>query len=79
MSFKIEREFFMHVLLTIVCLVAIAVILGATNDWHRKQTGVNMPSRNAMQRIRRNARQKGISRQAAYDQWLRNKQRRRRL
>ena len=68
----------MHFLLVIVCLIAIAVIMVATNDWHRKQTGVNMPSRNAMRRIRRNARQKGISHQAAYDQWLNNKQKRRR-
>ena len=68
----------MHVLLAIVCLIVVAILLSATNDWHRRQTGVNMPSRNAMRRIRRNARQKGISHQAAYDQWLHNKQRRER-
>jgi hypothetical protein len=68
----------MHVVLIILSLIVIAIIMAATNDWHRKHTGVNMPSRNALRRIRRNARQKGISDQAAYDRWLHNKQRRRR-
>ncbi|MGY4193367.1 hypothetical protein [Bradyrhizobium sp. USDA 4520] len=47
----------------------------AINKKHREETGVNMPSRNAMRNIRRTARKKGISQQQAYDNWLHRKQR----
>jgi hypothetical protein len=49
----------------------------AGNKQHRDETGVNAPTRNAMRRIRRNARKKGISETEAYFQWLNRKQARR--
>lgn len=52
------------------------LMMAGANKQHIKEHGVPMPSRKAMARIRRNARQKGISQGAAYDQWIVNKRRR---
>jgi hypothetical protein len=72
---RLRQKSSMLWILTILCII----IMLAVNDWHRKKTGVNKPSQNAMRRIHRNARQKGITLSEAHDQWLRNKQRRRRV
>lgn len=68
-------------MLVVVCLIAMGLLvwaLSANNTKHHAETGVNAPDRAALKRIRRNARQKGISQEAAYGQWVRNKQRRKR-
>lgn len=57
-------------------LPVLLFIMAGVNRNHVKETGVPMPSRKAMARIRRNARQKGISENEAYDQWVANKQKR---
>lgn len=65
--------------LVVFCLVAMGLLmwaLSANNAKHHAETGVNAPNRAALKRIRRNARQKGISQEAAYNQWVQNKQRR---
>lgn len=68
-------------MLAIVCLAALALIwwaMAEMNKKHRDETGVNMPTRAAMKRIRRTSRQKGITQEAAYDSWVKTKQRRKR-
>lgn len=50
-------------------------LMAIGNEMHRKEHGVNAPSRKARARIRRNARRKGISESAAYDTWLLHKKR----
>ena len=65
----------MHVAAVIALPVLIMLWIGM-NKAHRDATGVSMPSRNAMRRIRRNARKKGLPESAAYDQWLGNKHKR---
>lgn len=49
------------------------MLMFAVNKSHREETGVNAPTRDAMRRIRRNARKKGISEAEAYNQWLNRK------
>ncbi|OYU90133.1 MAG: hypothetical protein CFE29_14130 [Bradyrhizobiaceae bacterium PARB1] len=49
------------------------MLMAAANKMHRDETGVNAPTRDAMRRIRRNARKKGISEAEAYNQWLNRK------
>ncbi len=66
----------MWVVIGIIGLIISLALMAGANKQHKEEMGVNMPSRNAMKRIRRNAREKGTSEQAAYEQWLRNKQRR---
>lgn len=61
------------VLGTILFFLSLA-IMAALNKDHRDRTGVNMPSRKAMGRIRRKARQKGISEADAFAQWVSRKQ-----
>jgi hypothetical protein len=51
------------------------LLLWGMNQTHRDVTGVDFPTRGGMRRIRRNARKKGISEAAAYQQWLNRKQR----
>src|SRR6266404_5792630 len=51
-------------------------LMWARNEAHRDATGVNALSTGGWRRIRRNARKKGISEAAAYQQWLNRKQRR---
>lgn len=60
----------------LVLLPFVWMMMAGANKQHIKEHGVPMPSRKAMARIRRNARQKGISQAAAYDQWIVNKRRR---
>ncbi|MCP1909637.1 uncharacterized membrane protein YoaK (UPF0700 family) [Bradyrhizobium elkanii] len=62
-------------ILGFILLVVMFFVMIAVNKAHKDETGVNMPSRNAMRNIRRTARKKGISQQQAYDNWLRRKQR----
>ncbi len=50
------------------------LLMAAVNKDHRESTGVNMPTRNAMRRIRRNARKKEVAESAEYDQWVKRKQ-----
>jgi hypothetical protein len=50
------------------------MLMGAANKQHREETGVNMPSRGAMKGLRRRARQRGISEEQAYAEWLARKQ-----
>ena len=50
------------------------LFMAAINKDHRESTGVNMPTRNAMHRIRRNARKKGVAESAEYDRWVKRKQ-----
>lgn len=66
----------MHIVLGIIGLVVWWAIWHALNQEHLKSTGVPAPSRKAMARIRRNARTKGITNDAAYQQWIVNKRRR---
>lgn len=54
----------------LILLVVCFVLMAALNKGHREQTGVDMPSRGAMRNIRRNARKKGTSEEAAYTAWL---------
>lgn len=61
----------------IIGLILLPVVWALTagiNKQHKEETGVNVPSRRAMQNIRRTARRKGISEQEAYSQWLARKQ-----
>lgn len=60
----------------LVLLPFVWMMMAGANKQHIQEHGVPMPSRKAMARIRRNARQKGISEAAAYDQWIVNKRRR---
>lgn len=65
--------------MTVAAIMAILLgllVIGAANSYHREQTGVGSPSRNALRRIRRNARKKGISESEAHLRWLNNKSRR---
>ena len=57
----------------ILCVLMIFVMI-ALNKGHRDETGVNMPSRNAMRHMRRRARKNGISEEQAYNDWLARKQ-----
>jgi hypothetical protein len=59
-----------------VALILALMFLGFANKKHRKETGVNGPTRDGWRRIRRNARKKGISESEAYLQWLNRKSRR---
>lgn len=49
------------------------ILMAAANKAHRDETGVNGPTRDGWRRIRRNARNKGISETEAYTQWLNRK------
>ncbi len=60
----------------LILMPIVWLMMAGANKQHVKEHGVPMPSRKAMARIRRNARQKGISQSAAYDQWIINKRRR---
>lgn len=51
------------------------MLMAAANKAHRDETGVDGPTRDAWRRIRRNARNKGISEAEAYNQWLNRKTR----
>lgn len=64
------------VIIGLILMPLVWLMMAGANKRHREETGVSMPSRKAMARIRRNARQKGISEGAAYEQWVSNKQRR---
>lgn len=57
-------------------LVLVWWIMAALNKQHIQDHGVPAPSRKALARIRRTSRQKGISQEDAYNQWIINKQRR---
>ena len=62
---------------TIIGIVALAfcwLLIAAANKRHHDETGANAPTRGAMRRIRRKARQKGISETRAYLGWLDRKQ-----
>jgi hypothetical protein len=50
------------------------MLMAAVNKQHREETGVNMPSRSAMRRIRKAARKKSIGEVEAYSDWVRRKQ-----
>jgi hypothetical protein len=50
------------------------MLMGAANKGHREETGVNMPSRSALKGLRRRARQRAISENEAYAEWLMRKQ-----
>jgi len=50
-------------------------LIAAANKQHKDETGINGPTRKQMSNIRRNARKKGISEDAAYAEWLRREQR----
>lgn len=52
------------------------MLIAAVNKEHRNETGVNMPTRSAMRGIRRTARKKGLTEEAAYNQWVERKQNR---
>lgn len=60
----------------VVLWLGIQASIAKDRQTHREETGVDVPSRQALARIRANARKKGISIDAAYDEWLANKQRR---
>jgi uncharacterized membrane protein YoaK (UPF0700 family) len=62
-------------ILGFIGVVVMFFVMIAVNKAHRDETGVNMPSRNTMRNIRRNARRKGISEEQAYNQWVTRKQR----
>ncbi|MCG5235671.1 hypothetical protein [Xanthobacter oligotrophicus] len=64
----------MNAVLGTILLFLSFAIMAALNKEHRDRTGVNMPSRKAMGRIRRRARQKGISEADAYEHWVTRKQ-----
>ncbi|WP_148287876.1 hypothetical protein [Rhodopseudomonas sp. B29] len=64
----------MGTLVGIIFLVLSWVMLAGLNKAHREETGVNMPTRKAMRRIRRNARKKGITEAQAYSSWVKRKQ-----
>ena len=58
---------------TIIGIIALAfcwLLIAAANKQHHDETGINAPTRGAMRRIRRKARQKGISEAQAYLGWL---------
>jgi hypothetical protein len=57
------------VLLPFVWIVGVTI-----SKPHREQTGVDMPSRSVMKRIRRRAREQGITEAEAYANWLERKQ-----
>lgn len=63
----------MHILGIVLSILAFIFWLGL-NEAFRKQTGVNLPSRNATRRIRKNARNKGLSEAEALSEWVDNKQ-----
>ena len=62
------------VVIGFVLAVLMIFVMFALNKEHRDETGVNMPSRNAMRNMRRRARKNGISEKQAYDDWLKRKQ-----
>jgi hypothetical protein len=66
-------------MLFLVGLIGIGVVvllIIAQNKQHRDATGVNGPSSKAMNRFYRIARERNISVEQAYDEWLARKQKR---
>lgn len=58
----------------IVLVLVVWPLMAAANKQHKDATGVNAPTRSQLKNIRRQARQKGLSEEAAYYAWLQRKQ-----
>lgn len=63
-------------IIALVILALLWVIIFALNKGFRDETGVAPPSSSAYRGIKRRARKKGVSTEAALNKWVDNKQRR---
>jgi len=64
----------MHIVAIIGAIILGLIVFPFLNKKHIQETGVPMPTRKQMAYIRQKARKLGISEQAAYELWLKNKQ-----